>query len=87
MAVSPARSDLAPSGLSGVFKPMPAKDQSGENGPIERELTKGSSALAMADPGPHPPFFLPQLAAALARFLDSHAFLQVVTSPEYRARL
>jgi hypothetical protein len=51
------------------------------------ELGDGHSALAMANAGPHPAFFLPQLATALARFLDSHAFLQVVTGPEYRARL
>jgi hypothetical protein len=30
--------------------------------------------LAMADPGPHPPLLLAEFAAALARFLDAHAF-------------
>ena len=39
------------------------------------------SALTMADTGPHAAFLLSQLAAALAGFLDSHAFLQVVTDP------
>ena len=39
-------------------------------------------ALTMADTGPHAAFLLSQLAAALAGFLDSHAFLQVVTDPD-----
>jgi len=39
------------------------------------------STLAMADTGPHPAFLLPKFAAALARFLDSHAVLQSVTDP------
>lgn len=42
------------------------------------------SALTMADTGPHAAFLLSQLAAALAGFLDSHAFLQVVTDPQCR---
>jgi len=45
------------------------------------------SALAMTDTGPHAALLLTQLAAALARFLDSHAFLPVVTDPECRKRL
>ena len=45
------------------------------------------STLTMADTGPHPSLLLTQLAAALARFLDSHAFLQVVTAPECFGRL
>ena len=42
------------------------------------------SALSMADAGSHAALLLTQLAAALAGFLDSHAFLQVVTDPESR---
>ena len=45
------------------------------------------STLTMADTGPHPSLLLTQLAATLARFLDSHAFLQVVTAPECFGRL
>jgi hypothetical protein len=40
------------------------------------------SALSVADAGSHASLLLTQLAAALAGFLDSHAFLQVVTDPE-----
>jgi hypothetical protein len=46
------------------------------------ETTDTPSALTMADTGPHAALLLTQLAAALAGFLDSHAFLQVVTDPE-----
>jgi len=47
------------------------------------ETADTRSALAMADAGSHATLLLTQLAAALAGFLDSHAFLQVVTDPEY----
>jgi hypothetical protein len=44
-------------------------------------------ALTVSDAGSHAALLLTQLAATLARFLDSHAFLQVVTAPEYWGRL
>jgi len=49
--------------------------------PLFTEMPWLPSTLAMADTGPHPAFLLPQFAAALARFLDSHAVLQSVTDP------
>jgi len=54
---------------------------------LQAQTAPVPSALTMADTGPHASFLLSQLAAALAGFLDSHAFLQVVTDPECRKRL
>jgi hypothetical protein len=51
-------------------------------GSCREKATRSLSTLAMADPGAHPTFFLSQFAAALARFLDSHAVLQSVTDPD-----
>jgi len=35
------------------------------------------SALAVSDPGPHPPLLLAEFSPALACFLDAHAALHV----------
>lgn len=58
-----------------------------QEGTANGRYFRPESALAMTDSCPHATLLLPQFATTLARFLDAHAFLPVVTDREYRERL